>query len=217
MHKHNALMSQSEIEICIYNLLKQTEVKFDTQQVSKLAALVVLLKKWSNALNLTAIRDEKDIITLHILDSAVLSPLLLGKNIADVGTGAGFPGLVVAILNEDRHFTLIDSVAKKLSFVRTACIELGISNVDIINNRCENIVVDTPFDCIVSRAFAPLNRMVNWCLPLLSDNGSFIAMKANLTDEEIKAVPDSVKIEKIERLHVPNLDAMRQAVFITKA
>ena len=122
MHKHNALMSQSEIEICIYNLLKQTEVKFDTQHVSKLAALVVLLKKWSNALNLTAIRDEKDIITLHILDSAVLSPLLLGKNIADVGTGAGFPGLVVAILNEDRHFTLIDSVAKKLSFVRTACV-----------------------------------------------------------------------------------------------
>lgn len=216
LKRNTNTMTQGEIEIFIYNLISKTDVVFTNEQITKLSKLVLLLSQWSKALNLTAIKDIHDIIILHIIDSAVISPLLIGKSIADVGTGAGFPGLVIAILNEDKQFTLIDSVAKKLSFVRTACVQLGIKNVNIINKRCEEIELDTPFDCIVSRAFAPLERMVSWCLPLLKQDGSFIAMKANLEDSELNAIPSDVKVDKVVRLNVPNLDAMRNAVFLSR-
>ena len=210
------LKTQDDIETLISNILSKTDVEFTSDMAKKLSKLVLLLSQWSKALNLTAIKDINDIINLHIIDSALISPLLLGKSIADVGTGAGFPGLVIAILNEDKQFTLIDSVAKKLSFVRTACVQLEIKNVNIINKRCEDIEIDTPFDCIVSRAFAPLDRMVSWCLPLLKQDGLFIAMKANLKDSELNAIPSSVKVCKVVRLNIPNIDAMRNAVLLSR-
>lgn len=216
-HKNAALPQEAYLGEKIKELLLKTEVSFDDEKVQKLAALVVLLCKWNKALNLTSIKDPDDMVVLHILDSAVISPLLTGKNIADVGTGAGFPGLVLAILNPDKHFTLIDSVAKKLSFVKSASVSLKLENVTLINDRCENINPEIPFDCIVSRAFAPLARMVDWCSHLLDDKGVFIAMKANLEDEEIKELPLFVKIKKIEELKVPTLNAERKAVFIEKA
>lgn len=204
------------IFIKINTLLNQTDVIYQDNMVEKMCALVHLLIKWSKALNLTAIKNEDDIIVLHILDSAVISPFLTYNKIADVGTGAGFPGLVLAILNPDKKFTLIDSVAKKIAFVKTAAVELNLDNVEVINNRCENLTNLDKFDIIVSRAFAPLQRMINWCLPLLKDEGFFLAMKANLEQTELEEVPATVKIEKIKKLHVPNLDANRQAVFIKK-
>ena len=210
------LKTQDDIETLISSILSKTDVEFTSDMAKKLSKLVLLLSQWSKALNLTAIKDINDIINLHIIDSALISPLLLGKSIADVGTGAGFPGLVIAILNEDKQFTLIDSVAKKLSFVRTACVQLEIKNVNIINKRCEDIEIDTPFDCIVSRAFAPLDRMVSWCLPLLKQDGLFIAMKANLKDSELNAIPSSVKVCKVVRLNIPNIDAMRNAVLLSR-
>ena len=166
-HKNTALPQSAYLSEKIKELLLKTEVSFDDEKVQKLADLVVLLCTWNKALNLTSIKDPDDMVVLHILDSAVISPLLIGKNIADVGTGAGFPGLVLAILNPDKHFTLIDSVAKKLSFVKSASVALKLENVTLINDRCENIKPQVPFDCIVSRAFAPLGRMVEWCKYLL--------------------------------------------------
>ena len=187
-NKHTALPQADYLCKKIKELLFKTAVVFDDEKVQKLAELVILLCKWNKALNLTSIKDPDDMVVLHILDSAVISPLLTGKNIADVGTGAGFPGLVLAILNPDKHFTLIDSVAKKLSFVKSASVQLKLENVTLINDRCENIKSLVPFDCIVSRAFAPLGRMVEWCIHLLDDKGIFIAMKANLEDSEIKEI-----------------------------
>ena len=153
-------------------------------------------------------------VLLHILDSAVVSPLIKdrGNNIADVGTGAGFPGLVLAILNPDKHFTLIDSIAKKLSFVRTAMVSLNLNNISIINDRCENIKPDKKFDCILSRAFAPLCKIIEWCKDLISDEGVFLAMKANLEHDELDQIDKNTTIEEIIELKVPSLDAKRQAV-----
>ena len=210
------LVDYSKINKQISVLIKKTEVIASEEQIDKLANLVILLCKWNKALNLTAIREPEKMVVLHILDSAVISPLIQskGNNIADVGTGAGFPGLVLAILNPEINFTLIDSVAKKLSFVRTAMTTLKLDNVSIINDRCENIILENKFDCILSRAFAPLCKIVEWCGSLIADNGVFICMKANLEENEIKEVPENAVIEKIIDLSIPSLDATRKAVIM---
>lgn len=205
-------------------LLAQTSVSYDTEQLNQLTTLIEMLNTWNGALNLTAIKEVRQMVLLHVVDSAVLVPVLRDlmqqghsfKSVADVGTGAGFPGLVLAILCPDLHFTLIDSVGKKLSFVRQVVAKLKLSNVDLINKRCEEIKHE-PFDCIVSRAFAPLERMVGWCLPLLASEGRFVAMKANLEADEIQAVPITVTIESVVELQVPTLDAKRQAVILRHA
>lgn len=202
-------------------LLAQTSVSYSEEQLHVLTTLLEMLNTWNAALNLTAIKDVRQMALLHVVDSAVLVPVLRGLSIsvntvADVGTGAGFPGLVLAILCPDLRFTLIDSVGKKLSFVRQVVTKLQLANVELINKRCEEIEHE-PFDCIVSRAFAPLERMVGWCLPLLSDDGRFVAMKANLEQDEIQAIPRAVTIESIVELQVPTLDAKRQAVILRRA
>ncbi len=215
MGRKISTVNQSEILAQIKNLMSKTKIEYNDEQLEKLSMLVVLLCKWNNALNLTAIRDPDKIVVLHILDSAVMSPLIKDKNnIADVGTGAGFPGLVLAILNPDKNFTLIDSIAKKLSFVRTAMTTLGIKNVTIINKRCEEIEIEEKFECIVSRAFAPLCKIVEWCKNLISDTGVFICMKANLEDNELNDLPKNAQIESIIDLNVPSLEANRKAVIV---
>lgn len=204
----------------LQDLLSQSAVNFTPQQLTQLTTLIEMLNTWNAALNLTSIKEVKQMVLLHIVDSAVLVPVLRNLSIpvhtiADVGTGAGFPGLVLAILCPDWQFTLIDSVGKKLSFVRQVVSKLQLNNVELINKRCEDIKHE-PFDCIVSRAFAPLERMVNWCLPLLTTQGRFVAMKANLAAEEIQAIPRTVIIESIVELQVPSLEAKRQAVILQR-
>ena len=206
MRNKPSVVDKSEILHKIEYLISQTDISCSQDQLDKMATLVVLLEKWNKALNLTAIRDPMQMVVLHILDSAVVSPLIKnrGDNIADVGTGAGFPGLVLAILNPDKHFTLIDSIAKKLSFVRTAMVSLNLNNISIIN--------DKKFDCILSRAFAPLCKIIEWCKDLISDEGVFLAMKANLEHDELDQIDKNTTIEEIIELKVPSLDAKRQAV-----
>lgn len=212
-----------EIQSFIGQLLQQAKIDTSEEQLHKLTTVVQMLNTWNGALNLTAIKDPKQMSVLHIADSAVLVPVLNevaamcnATCVADVGTGAGFPGLVLAIMRPDLHFVLIDSVGKKLSFVRQVSALLKLNNVELINKRCEEIT-DHDFDCIVSRAFAPIDRMVNWCLPLLRKNGRFVAMKANLDQTEIQAIPETVTIEKNVTLHVPTLDASRCAVILKRS
>ncbi len=212
-----AAMDKSALSAYLRTLFAKTTLKADSAQLEKLATLLILLKSWNKAVNLTAITDEKDMAVLHVMDSAVAVPLLgAAQVIADVGTGAGFPGLVLATLCPDKHFTLIDSVGKKLSFVRTAAVQLGLANVTIVHSRVENFQPDPLFEVVVSRAFAPLDRMCAWCLPLIVPQGHLIALKAHLQDEELHVLPPTVKIDKIETLQVPALDAMRQAVVLSR-
>lgn len=208
--------------------LDKAKLSYNETQLEWLSTIIDLLKQWNKSLNLTAITSVHDMVILHIIDSAVIVPELqdvLSKlerpdstkaySVADVGTGAGFPGLVLAILLPEVNFTLIDSVGKKLSFVRMVVTKLGLKNVEIINKRCESIEHE-PFDVIVSRAFAPIERMVNWCYPILSNHGRFLAMKANLSEEEMNDIPKSVNVLEIRDLSVPSLDAVRKAVVIEK-
>lgn len=213
----------NEMSSYMLSLLEQAKISVSTEQLQQLTTIVEMLNHWNTALNLTAIKDPKQMVLLHIVDSAVLIPVLDDvvkdhnvTHVADVGTGAGFPGLVLAIMRPDLHFTLIDSVGKKLSFVRQVVAKLNLTNVEMINRRCEEID-DHCFDCIVSRAFAPIKRMVSWCLPILNPNGRFVAMKANLEQSEIQDIPETVTIEHNIPLHVPTLDAVRCAVILKRA
>lgn len=200
----------------IKDLLEKSKIYCADDKIYKLSEIVLMLSLWNSKLNLTAIKNIDDMILLHIIDSALISPYLNGNNIADVGTGAGFPGLVIALLNDDKSFTLIDSIHKKLSFVRNVSLNIGLKNVNLICKRCEDINIENKFDCIVSRAFAPLDRMIKFSHHLLKDDGIFIAMKAHLDDEELRKVPKSVEIIKIEELKIPTLDVKRSAVFLRK-
>ncbi len=211
-------MLRSELTALLQQLFARTELAVSPGQIEHFAVLIEMLEQWNRRLNLTAVRDPRQMALLHILDSAVISPLLPpAVDIADVGTGAGFPGLVLAELNPDKNFTLIDSIAKKLSFVAAAANELKLANVRIVQARVEQLAAGDGFDVIVSRAFAPLGRMVDWCLPLLRPTGRFIAMKSHLSAEELEAVPDTVRLERVVTLSVPELGALRQAVILTPA
>lgn len=224
--------SRNDCKSYMSRLMAQTGIEVSEQQMEDLVTLIEMLNLWNGALNLTAIREVAQMVQLHVVDSAVLVPVLdqvfaaldnkagsgtgtdgFTHHLADVGTGAGFPGLVLAILRPEWHFTLIDSVGKKLSFVRQVATRLKLKNVELINKRCEEIEHE-PFEVIVSRAFAPLERMVSWCLPLLYEKGRFVAMKANLEDSEIKDIPETVTIDSIIELNVPELEAKRQAVVL---
>ena len=219
MAKKAAPFSFDQCRERLTGLFAQTSLEISEAQIEQLTILLEMLNTWNAALNLTAIKDVDQMAILHILDSAAVCPVVRSvegvKSVADVGTGAGFPGLVLAIMNPDLNFTLIDSVGKKLSFVRQVVTRLKLANVELINKRCEEIEHE-PFDVIVSRAFAPIERMVGWCLPLLKDDGRFVAMKANLDDNEIQDIPLTVTIERIEDLKVPTLDAKRQAVILKR-
>ncbi len=213
----NEFINTAELSSYLSRLFGKTALKISASDLKAFTDLIVLLKQWNQSLNLTAIKDPLEMAKLHILDSAVASPLLGdARMIADVGTGAGFPGLVLAKLNPDKEFTLIDSVGKKLSFVRAAAVKLGLENVKIIHARVEDLKAEPGFEVIISRAFAPLGRMVDWCLPLLSENGRFIALKAHLYEDETADIPPTVKIDRIESLQVPELEAERKAVVLSR-
>ena len=171
-----------------------------------------LLRKWSSAYNLTKITEPFEVVRQHFLDSASVLPHLQGPNILDVGTGAGFPGLVVALLRPAWQVTVLDSVAKKTRFCTQVAHDLGLANVRILNGRVESTDFDRAFHSIVSRAFASLERFAELTSRHLAPGGRLVAMKGKLSNAELDAVeamsPTAVP------LHVPGLVVTRHAVLM---
>lgn len=161
-------------------LLKQTALSITDQQKEQLIKLVLLLNKWNKAYNLTSVRDPMEMLVKHILDSVVVSPHLQGKHFIDVGTGPGLPGLPLAIVNPNKHFVLLDSLGKRISFIRNAIRELGLDNVEAVLSRVEEYHPEQPFDGVLSRAFASLKDMTDWCQHLPKQDGYFYALKRAL-------------------------------------
>lgn len=202
----NKLLSK----IIIY--LDEGNIIYDKYQAEKLCLLIRLLNTWNAALNLTSIRDPDRMVTCHIMDCAVVVPYLEGNEIADVGTGAGFPGLVLAILCPYRRYTLIDSVAKKTSFVQTAVSELDLDNVTVCTARSEDLNGRLICDAVVSRAVAPLAKLITYTWNLLRPHGKLFAMKADITSEELANLPAMVAVTELIQLKVPGLNAIRHLV-----
>lgn len=176
-------------------------------------ALLDLLSKWNKAKNLTAITDYSEMIAKHLLDSLAIAPFINGETILDVGTGAGFPGLPLAIYYPNKQFYLCDSNGKKTAFIIDAIRVLGLKNVSLVNQRVEKYVPLQKFDCIVSRAFSSLSDMIEKTKHLKALNGSWLAMKGQLHNEELMEVTKNYDTSN-HRLVVPFVDGERHAIEI---
>jgi len=197
-------------------LLAQTSLVVTDPQKQQLLALVGLLHKWNKAYNLTSVREPGDMLVKHILDSLVVSPWLQGRRFIDVGTGPGLPGLPLAILNPDKQFVLLDSLGKRIRFIRQVIHELGLTNVTPVQSRVEEYQPEQGFDGVLSRAFASLQDMLDWCQHLPGAEGRFLALKGVCPDEELTSLPAGLSVEAIEPLLVPELGAERHLIIIKK-
>lgn len=182
---------------------------------SRLIDFIELLMRWNAAYNLTAVRDPRDMVTRHLLDSLAIAPHVRGATLADIGSGAGLPGLVLAIAAPQRRVTLIDTNGKKCRFQREAVRHLGLDNVEVIHGRVEN--VRGSYECITARAFASLADMLSWAGHLLAPNGCWLAMKGRRPDDELVALPPGFRLASEHVLHVPGLDAERHLLVLARS
>ncbi len=184
---------------------------------ARLIELIDELGRWNELYNLTGIRTQPQMITLHLLDSLAVNAELAGQRVADVGTGAGFPGLPLALANPQRHFTLIDSTAKKLRFVAHAVELLRLKNVSVLHERVEKMHPPEPFDTVVARAFAPLPRLLETIAPLCGPGTRVLAMKGKWPQAELAALPCAWRVVAARELTVPGLDAARCVITLGRA
>lgn len=197
-------------------LLMQAEINLTDQQKNQLVGFVKLLDKWNKAYNLTSVRNPDEMLVKHILDSLVVSKHLHGEKFIDVGTGPGLPGIPLAIANPDKQFVLLDSLGKRITFIKNALRELGITNVTPIQSRVEEYT-ESLFDGVLSRAFASLNDMVDWCYHLPNKNGKFYALKGVYDELEVQQIVKRVELVNVLRLSVPELVGERHLVVLQKS
>ncbi|EAW2482661.1 16S rRNA (guanine(527)-N(7))-methyltransferase RsmG, partial [Salmonella enterica subsp. enterica] len=195
-------------------LLADAGISLTDHQKTLLVAYVDMLHKWNKAYNLTSVRDPNEMLVRHILDSIVVAPYLQGQRFIDVGTGPGLPGIPLAIVLPDAHFTLLDSLGKRVRFLRQVQHELKLENITPVQSRVEAYPSEPPFDGVISRAFASLNDMVSWCHHLPGEKGRFYALKGQLPGDEIALLPDNFSVESVEKLRVPQLEGERHLVII---
>ena len=181
-------------------------------QRGKLIKFIDLLARWNRAYNLTAVREPLAMVSRHLLDSLAVSPYLLGSLILDLGTGAGLPGLPLAILQPESRFVLLDSNGKKIRFVRQATMDLGLANVEVIQARMESYRPGEKFATIITRAVADQETLRRVVKPLLASPGRLLLMKGRRPDEAL-ATPTANNVV-IHRLEVPFLDAERHLIEI---
>ena len=174
-----------------------------------------LLNKWNKAYNLTSIRDPQEMLIKHILDSLMVGKVLQGHDFIDVGTGPGLPGIPLAILYPERNFVLLDSLGKRITFLRQVVFQLKLENVTPVLSRVENYQ-EQQFDGVLSRAFASLLDMVDWCQHLVKDNGCFYALKGVQPSDEMALLPDNIQVKQVHEITVPNLDAERHVIELIK-
>ena len=185
--------------------------------VDKLLAYVDLLIKWNATYNLTAIRNGDEMVTQHLLDSLTILPHLQAvKTLADIGSGAGLPGIPLALVRPDLQVTLIESVQKKSAFQQQAKIDLGLSNVSVYSGRIEDFKQIGAFDAVTARAFSDLALLVKGGAPLLREGGRIYAMKGILPQDEMTALPADWHVSSSPKLHVPGLDAERHLLILER-
>lgn len=189
---------------------EKLSVSLSEAQIEKLLAYMTLLLRWNRVYNLTAVREAETAVVLHFLDSLAAAPAVGNhRHLLDVGSGAGFPGMVIAVLYPDMAVSLIDTVGKKTAFLSQVRSELQLRNVTVHTGRVEAFFPDEKFDAIISRAFSDLNRFAALSGHLLAEGGRFYAMKGAVPEAEIQALSAGLKVEAVIPLDVPFLDARR--------
>jgi 16S rRNA (guanine527-N7)-methyltransferase len=196
--------------------MQSMAIDYSAEQRDQLLAYLQLLITWNRAYNLTAIRDPAEMVKLHLLDSLTVLPHIQGQRLIDVGTGAGLPGIPLAIMCPDRHFTLLDSNGKRTRFLFQARCELGLANVSEIQSRVEEHRPDRGYDAVLSRAFTSVADMVNKCAHLLTTDGLFLAMKGKFPQSELSEVGKAYKVDVSHTLQVPGVEGERHLIVISR-
>ncbi|GAB5453053.1 MAG: 16S rRNA (guanine(527)-N(7))-methyltransferase RsmG [Halioglobus sp.] len=184
------------------------------QQQDVLLGYLNLLARWNRTYNLTAVRDPVQMVTRHLLDSLSIAPAVVGRRCLDVGTGAGLPGVPLAILLPETEFHLLDSNGKKTRFLFQVKTALALDNIVIHQARVESFSAPAPFDLVVSRAYASLADMVVSCRHLLRPGGSMLAMKGTYPDAELESLGDAVADVQVQKISVPGLAEERHLATI---
>lgn len=194
------------------------------EQIEKFYKYMKLLQEWNEKINLTAIIEDKEIITKHFIDSITINKYLKDKdNIIDVGTGAGFPGIPIKIINQDLEVKLLDSLNKRINFLNEVIKECNLEKIDTIHSRIEDFAMNNKekYDVATSRAVARLVVLLEYLLPVVKKDGICICMKSNKADEEIKEAQKALeilggKIEKVEKFNLPGTDNERTIIIVRK-
>lgn len=187
----------------------------DAEQARRLLDYLGLLLHWNRAYNLTAITEPADMVTRHVLDSLSVLPFAGQGQLVDAGTGAGLPGIPLAVVRPDLDIMLLDSAGKKIRFLNRVVRELGLANARPLQCRLEAWRPDRPPDSVISRAFASLADFAGAAKPVLGPHTRLLAMKGRLPRAELDALPPWIRVEGVERLHVPGLQQQRHLVIMS--
>ncbi|GAC17038.1 16S rRNA (guanine(527)-N(7))-methyltransferase RsmG [Paraglaciecola arctica] len=207
---------ENDLLTVLKSSLKNCQLVVTEEQQQQLIRYVLLMHKWNKAYNLTSVRDPQQMVIKHIVDSIVVAPFLDKTHYIDVGTGPGLPGIPLAIMCPDKHFILLDSLGKRVRFMKQVAYELKIDNIDPVQSRVEDFVPNVEIDGVLSRAFASLKDMLHWCQHLVDSHGVFLALKGQLPTDELKELPLGFILQETIKLDVPGLEGERHIVKIKK-
>jgi 16S rRNA (guanine527-N7)-methyltransferase len=198
------------------NALEENQISLDTPSQDRLIRYLELMQTWNRVFNLTTITAPRDMVYLHILDSLMVQPFLHGERLLDIGTGAGLPGIPLAIVNPGRQWILLDKNSKKTRFLTQAVAELELANVAVIHSRSEDFQPAQCFDSILSRAFGTLHLFSETTEHLLCPDGILIAMKGKYPQDELADIPDRFRVKDITRLNMKGMNIERHIVRMTR-
>lgn len=196
--------------------LKHSDLVVTEFQQQQLIGYVLLMHKWNKAYNLTSVRDPEQMVIKHIVDSIVVAPYLDKTQYIDVGTGPGLPGMPLAIMCPEKHFILLDSLGKRVRFMKQVAYELKIDNIQAVQSRVEDYEPSVTIDGVLSRAFASLKDMLHWCQHLVDSQGVFLALKGQIPIDELQQLPLGFTLQDTIKLDVPGLEGERHIVKIKK-
>jgi len=218
------IMNKLEFSNDLIEKANSIGVEISQKQAEQFYTYMELLLEWNEKMNLTAITDPEEVILKHFIDSLTIIPYLKeADTVLDIGTGAGFPGIPLKILEENKKFTLLDSLNKRIIFLQTVITELELKNIQAIHGRAEEFVSKEreTYDIVTSRAVARLNVLLEYMLPFVKVGGRCICMKSFEIEEELKEAKKAIEIlggeiEKIDEITLPNTDIKRKIVVIKK-
>ena len=217
MPKSSSDVSVAQLDNALREGIAAQGLQVEDPQRAALLQYIGLLQRWNKAYNLTSIKDPVQMLSYHLLDSLSIAPHLQGRSFIDVGTGAGLPGIPLAVTHPDKTFSLLDSNGKKIRFLFQIKTALQLSNVKEIQGRVEGYKPEQLYDGVISRAFASLTDMIEGSEHLLASGGCFYAMKGRYPDKELSELPKGYKVEQAIELDVPTLDQQRHLVIIKKS
>ena len=192
--------------------IKEMGLEIDAQKQDVLLRYLGLLIKWNKAYNLTGISDPAQMVSLNLLDSLTVLPFLTAQVVLDVGTGAGLPGIPLAICRPDLTFILLDSNGKKTRFLFQAVTTLGLKNVEVVNRRAENFQTERQIDIVVSRAFSSLRQTLDWTAPVLGEHTRLLAMKGQYPEDELACLPVGFELATAVSVSIPGQECNRHVL-----